>query len=124
MTSVIRRGITIYQEEGATTLLRRVLGKLQSDVYSKSKSVRGQYSFTLANHTVTFSAPTPTVVKRNQNRFKSEKQELRDFINEIKEGDVVYDVGANTGLYTLFAAKACPDVEVIAFEPYPRISTC
>jgi len=52
-------------------------------------------------------------------RFKSERKELRDFLSEIEKGDVVYDVGANTGLYTLFAAKACPDGEVIAFEPYP-----
>jgi FkbM family methyltransferase len=82
-------------------------------------SVRGRYSFTLANHIVTFSAPTPTVVKRSRNRFKSERQVLGDFINEIKETEVVYDVGANTGLYTLFAANACPDGEVVAFEPYP-----
>ncbi len=82
-------------------------------------SIRGRYSFTLAEHIITFSAPTSTVVKRNRSRFKSEQEELGDFINEIKESDVVYDVGANTGLYTLFAAEACPDGEVIAFEPYP-----
>lgn len=82
-------------------------------------SICGRYSFTLTDHSITFSAPTPTVVERNRNRFKSEKQKLRNFINEIKEDDVVYDIGANTGLYTLFAAKACPDGEVIAFEPYP-----
>lgn len=119
MTSVVTRSISIYKEEGATTLLKRGLRKIHRDAYCKSMSVRGRYSFTLTDHTITFSAPTPTVVKRNRSRFKSEKQELADFINEIKEGDVVYDVGANTGLYTLFAAKACPDGEVIAFEPYP-----
>jgi FkbM family methyltransferase len=59
------------------------------------------------------------LVKRNRGRFKSEKIELQDFINEISEGDTVYDIGANTGLYTLFAAKSCPSAEVIAFEPYP-----
>lgn len=82
-------------------------------------SIRGQYSSTLEGHTVTFSVPTHRMVRRNQMRFKSEKKELRDFLSEIEEDDVVYDVGANTGLYTLFAAKACPDGEVIAFEPYP-----
>jgi FkbM family methyltransferase len=79
----------------------------------------GRYSFTLAGHTVTFSAPNPTMVRRNRMRFKSEKPGLQDFISVIKDGDVVYDIGANTGLYTLFAAKACPDGKVIAFEPYP-----
>ncbi|WP_162991430.1 FkbM family methyltransferase [Halostella salina] len=39
-------------------------------------------------------------------------------MNEIGDDDVVYDIGANTGLYTLFAAKECSEGEVIAFEPY------
>ena len=119
MTSVVTRGLSIYKEEGATTLLNRALRKLHRDTYCKAMSIRGQYSFTLEKHTVTFSAPTPTMVRRNRMRFKSERKELRDFLSEIEKGDVVYDVGANTGLYTLFAAKACPDGEVIAFEPYP-----
>lgn len=119
MASIISRGISIYQEEGATTLLRRALQKLYRDAFYKSISIRGQYSFTLEGHTVTFSAPTPTMIKRNRQRFKTEKKELRDFLNEIEEDDIIYDVGANTGLYTLFAAKACPDGEIVAFEPYP-----
>ena len=82
-------------------------------------SIRGRYSSALEGHTVTFSVPTATMVRRNRMRFKSEKRELRDLLNEIEEDDVVYDIGANTGLYTLFAAKECPDGKVIAFEPYP-----
>lgn len=31
------------------------------------------------------------------------------------------DVGANNGLYSVLAAKARPDVEVVAFEPYPPV---
>lgn len=119
MTSIITRGISIYKEEGATTLLQKTLQKIRQYTYYKSISIRGRYSFTLADHTVTFSAPTPTMVHRNRRRFKSEKTELQALINDIRQDDVVYDIGANTGLYTLFAAKACPDAEVIAFEPYP-----
>jgi len=52
-------------------------------------------------------------------RFKSEEPELRDFIREIRQEDVVYDIGANTGIYSLFAADKCSDGDVIAFEPYP-----
>lgn len=119
MTSAVTRGISIYKKEGITTLLQRALRKVHRDAYCKSMSVRGRYSFTLGNQTVTFSAPTSTMVRRNRNRFKAEKQILRDFISEIEKDDVVYDIGANTGLYTLFAARACSDGEVVAFEPYP-----
>lgn len=119
MASVVSQVLSIYKQEGAVTLIKKSFRKVRSDIHSKLMSIRGHYSITLDNNIITFSAPTPKVVKRNRGRFKSERQELRDLINEVKEDDIVYDVGANTGLYTLFAAKACPDGEVVAFEPYP-----
>jgi FkbM family methyltransferase len=33
------------------------------------------------------------------------------------EGDVLYDVGANVGAYTLIAATIAPDARIVAFEP-------
>lgn len=33
----------------------------------------------------------------------------------------VMDIGANTGLYSLLSALSAPEVQVIAFEPLPRI---
>lgn len=82
--------------------------------------MRGAYSLTIDNQTIEFSAPTPTLVKRNRQRFHSEFEELRDFLGVIGEGDdVVYDIGANTGLYSLFAAKECQQGTVVAIEPYP-----
>nr|WP_303647541.1 FkbM family methyltransferase [Haloarchaeobius amylolyticus] len=59
------------------------------------------------------------MVRRNVERFHWEQAELKDFVSEIETNDIVYDIGANTGLYTLFAAKKCHKGEVIAFEPYP-----
>jgi FkbM family methyltransferase len=44
--------------------------------------------------------------------------ELRLFLDWVKPGSVVVDVGANAGLYTLMAAqKAGPEGRVIAIEP-------
>lgn len=119
MLSVIKQGISIFQEGGVEMLFRRIIAKLYRDTYCKIASIRGKYSFTLQDHTIIFSAPTPTMVRRSRIRFKSEQKELRDFLNEVAEDDVVYDIGANTGIYTLFAAKKCSDCDVIAFEPYP-----
>jgi FkbM family methyltransferase len=94
------------------------LQKLHRYTSCKLISIRGRYSLTLGGHTVVFSAPTPTVVRRNRRRFSREKAELRDLLNESEEDDIVYDIGANTGLYTLFASKACPHGRVVSFEPY------
>lgn len=115
MVSLLRRSLSFYKEHGARALLEQIARKLYCTAISK----RGHYSLTLNGHTVLFSAPTPDAVRQNRRRFKEEKRELRDFLGEITKDDVVYDIGANTGLYSLFAAKECTDGEVIAFEPYP-----
>ena len=39
----------------------------------------------------------------------------------LSKGDCVFDVGANIGLFTLFAQQVCPNVKVFAFEPVPAI---
>lgn len=40
---------------------------------------------------------------------------------ELNEGDVVLDVGANLGLFSLFVGEALRDVAVHAFEPVPDV---
>jgi FkbM family methyltransferase len=37
----------------------------------------------------------------------------------LKPGEVLYDVGANVGAYTLIAAVAVPGLRVVSFEPSP-----
>ncbi len=37
----------------------------------------------------------------------------------LKDGDVVFDVGANIGLFSLFVNRMCPTAEIYAFEPLP-----
>ncbi|HEU4508570.1 MAG TPA: amino acid adenylation domain-containing protein [Pyrinomonadaceae bacterium] len=39
----------------------------------------------------------------------------------LKHGACVFDVGANIGMFTLFAGTRCRDVTVYAFEPVPAI---
>jgi FkbM family methyltransferase len=50
--------------------------------------------------------------------FEHEKQ--RQIANELRPGDVFYDLGANVGLYTLLAARRVAAGSVFAFEPLPR----
>ncbi len=49
-------------------------------------------------------------------------QQLQTWLEErVKPGDVVYDIGANVGFFTLLASVlAGPEGHVYAFEPLPR----
>jgi FkbM family methyltransferase len=42
----------------------------------------------------------------------------------IKAGDTVVDVGANIGMFSLFAAQQAADVTIHAFEPLPTAFAC
>jgi FkbM family methyltransferase len=45
----------------------------------------------------------------------------RRFANSLRPGDVVYDIGAHVGLYTLLSSsRVGPDGHVYSFEPFPR----
>ena len=50
--------------------------------------------------------------------YEREAQEI--FVAAIRPGDVVYDVGANVGFYTLLASKLAGHGSVVSFEPLPR----
>lgn len=49
--------------------------------------------------------------------FGWEKGFLSEFLQTIRPDDVVWDIGANRGLYTVFAAKKAEQGRVISFEP-------
>ena len=46
-----------------------------------------------------------------------EPLETKLFVNNVQEGDIVFDIGANIGWYSLSVAKERKDVMVFSFEP-------
>ena len=50
--------------------------------------------------------------------FTKEEGTIAWLKNNIRQGDVLYDIGANVGLYSLYAAKLDRNVKVYAFEPH------
>lgn len=52
-----------------------------------------------------------------ESELMGERPVLKDFLDNIAEGDIVYDIGANVGTYTCFAAALTKDKETVAFEP-------
>jgi FkbM family methyltransferase len=48
--------------------------------------------------------------------FFTEEPDTIDWLNRLQPTDVLYDIGANVGMYAVYAAK-CRKCRVIAFEP-------
>jgi FkbM family methyltransferase len=48
--------------------------------------------------------------------FVSKEPETLDWIDQLPEGCVLWDIGANVGLYSIYAAKK-RKIRVVAFEP-------
>lgn len=64
---------------------------------------------------------TPTFKIIDDLEHVAEKEILLSFLRAIHTGDTVWDIGANIGLYTLFAAKTTGEQgHVIAVEPEPK----
>jgi FkbM family methyltransferase len=50
--------------------------------------------------------------------YATKEPETIEWLREnLRDGDVFYDIGANIGLYSLYAAKLRPGCRVFAFEP-------
>ncbi|HEX2327661.1 MAG TPA: amino acid adenylation domain-containing protein [Candidatus Angelobacter sp.] len=39
----------------------------------------------------------------------------------LRDGDCVFDVGANIGLFSIFVGQRCPNATIYAFEPIPQV---
>jgi FkbM family methyltransferase len=72
----------------------------------------------LVNHggvNMSFTAPNALTRYRSES-FSDKEPETLNWLESIPEGSVLWDVGANVGLYSIYAAKI-GNTRVFAFEP-------
>lgn len=48
---------------------------------------------------------------------QGESDIITHMVNNIEDGDIIYDIGANVGTHTLLLANSFPESVVVAFEP-------
>jgi len=65
-----------------------------------------------------FKPKTRMEVFRYTTFFSKEKGTLKWLDENIEPSSIMYDIGANVGLYSIYAAKKHGDVKVYAFEPH------
>lgn len=70
---------------------------------------------------VSFLTPTHTIVEHVES-LGGERDIIEEFLLDIRDNDIFWDVGADFGLYTVLAAgRISSRGAVVAFEPEPRM---
>lgn len=120
----IADGIALFREEGPGAFLEGIesyfrwcLGQYAVRARSHLAAARGRVELSVGDASAEFFAGSTDSIAATLRRYRAERGQLAAVIKDVEEGDVFYDVGANTGLYTCLAADAGARVE--AFEPYP-----
>jgi len=77
---------------------------------AKIQTKAGQLRFTVLNDLEAYRAES----------LFTKEPETTTWIETFNDGDVFYDVGANVGVYSLYAALLYPRSSVFSFEPFHR----
>lgn len=103
---------------GCARVIALSLGVLPTSVKARVKqSFRPTARLDYARHRILLHADSADALYRTA-AVRKEPETVEWIENYVKPGDVLYDVGANVGAYSLIAAKHCEgNVTVLAFEP-------
>jgi len=111
--SVRRLGNALARKAGLYAPLRALYNRL-----FLSRSTR---SVTVGALHATFRTPTHTIIEHVES-LGGERLLLEPFLEELREEDVFWDIGASFGLYTVLAAgKISSRGSIVAFEPDRRM---
>ena len=55
---------------------------------------------------------------RAQGSYTGEPDMVEWLKTTLRPGDVLWDIGANVGAYSILAARLCPGAKVVSFEPF------
>ena len=98
--------LPLSKRQGRRTIARVINGLGQdslSEIHTKNGNIK------------LFALKSPYVASAVE-RFHTDEPETIAFIDEIKEGEILWDIGANIGIYSLYAALK-PKINILAFEP-------
>lgn len=96
------------------TILRHVRSTVNSVLQRAGIEVRRRVPEFIESNSIRFKVTSKTTHKRAVTLLSKEPSTI-EWIDSFEPGSVFWDVGANVGVYTLYAAKR--SVKVLAFEP-------
>lgn len=115
----LQRGIEIFCEEGGRSLVGKSSSFLKRKVIDWYWKLKGTKSLRVGQTSAVFGASKPSARKTAENHCQREEEILNDIIEELNSDDVFWDIGANIGVFSCFAAQVVSNGEVVSFEPFP-----
>lgn len=110
--SLYRDAIQEYSKNGILTLIN-------SGFVLIKHNILGYQTLSVGDVHARFYARKRSARNNTRSRFSRENNSIKDVLTEIRNTDIFYDIGANTGLYSLFVEQKIDSGGVIAFEPFP-----
>jgi FkbM family methyltransferase len=101
-------------------MLTKVINKIKSLLSSNAGTGR-VYPFTYfqPEYQLNFQINNP-IEEFRLKEWGGEKEFVIEMMNELKAGDVFYDVGSSVGLVSVIAGKIVGNGKVVSFEPDPE----
>lgn len=127
---ILRQGYRVLRDEGPRSFLATSLGYLWSRLTRavvRRLPVRlfqfvtpDRITLEVRGLEARFDASFVTPNLDFRNDFRAERELIASFVDDLRDEDVVYDIGANVGLYSAFAGRRLGDKgTVVAIEPNP-----
>jgi FkbM family methyltransferase len=106
-------------------LLKAVSPEVVKGLYRESRLVWRSFTRVFRNvarcqvrgHEIQILVSSEIEQERAETYLSKEPETLDWLESNLSEKDVLFDVGANIGLYSLYAAKISPQCQIYAFEP-------
>lgn len=126
MQTLLSKAVTIARQDGIRVLVDKISQYIHNHIKNTIREIRYRVC-QLSGYKTLKIDPVEAVFYVNDRAdcraisyFKRyEMDMIRDMVDEISDHEIIWDIGANFGLYTCILQKN-PHVEVIAFEPLPE----
>lgn len=108
--------------ESVQSIIRRKYNEVFTDAYF---SLRGSRNVRVGGYSAEFNVDGRSDSAILRYLIDEETEQIRHLLEELRDDDILFDIGANIGVYTCIAGDKLEEGKVVAFEPYqPNVRRC
>lgn len=117
MKGLLARSLEFLKRDGVFFGVRRTARLLRLELARRYRNLRGGATVSIEGVDAQFRFRSVDEFLSFRYTIHEEREFLSSFLRELRDDDVVWDVGANIGIHTCLAGQVAE--RVVAFEPYP-----